>query len=177
MPRGARCEVLGFHGVPRFFTILVRAVIPTRLAQVTSPKWEVAKVGRDGSRPSSGYSAEFIDASVLIKSHIFSLEWIMTNIVGHGQCWIRIVLHDYLKLPCQRWVDLSRRIALEEVHTFSIIWTCCIGLLRSEVRFVPMCWDKVSGASMSYVRGSDDHLWTCTNPLSKWSRFFVSLLP
>ena len=53
---------------------------------MTSPKWEVAKLRRDGSRPSSGYSAEFIDASGLIKSHIFSLEWIMTNIVGHGLC-------------------------------------------------------------------------------------------
>ena len=65
----------------RFVDAIVRAVIPTRLAQVTSPKWEVAKVGRDGSRPSSGYSAEFIDASVLIKEHIFSLEWIMTNML------------------------------------------------------------------------------------------------
>ena len=62
-------------------SLVVRVDIPTRLVKVTSPKWEVAKLRRDGSRPSSGYSAEFIDASVLIKAHIFSLEWIMTNML------------------------------------------------------------------------------------------------
>ena len=65
----------------RFVDAIVRVDIPTRLVKVTSPKWEVAKLRRDGSRPSSGYSAEFIDASVLIKAHIFSLEWIMTNML------------------------------------------------------------------------------------------------
>ena len=70
---------LPFEARFRFVDAIVRVVIPTRLVKVTSPKWEVAKVRRDGSRPSSGYSAEFIDASVLIKSHIFSFEWLMTN--------------------------------------------------------------------------------------------------
>ena len=48
----------------RFVDAIVRVDIPTRSVKVTSPKWEGTKLRRDGCRPSSGYSAEFIDASV-----------------------------------------------------------------------------------------------------------------
>ena len=81
-----------------------------------------------------------------------------------------------LKLLCQKVVDFFRRlIALEEVHTFSIIWTCGIGLLRSEMRIVPMCWNYSRVHPWVTSNVIETHKWSRTIPLPNWSRLFVSL--
>ena len=83
----------------------------------------------------------------------------MTNIVGHGRCGIRIILHDYLRRTEASMPEVSGLLQEDSLGGGSHILYHLNLWHRTFAERSAVCSNvlgQVSGASMSYVRRSDD---------------------